>query len=112
MIIGPNQQVFSIIGKLQTCPGPTSGGWRITLLVRGEVKCRKGRLIVVTEVVKQNGGRGLGCNGDHGRGWVEGDQIWCRQLQLSLRIPRVEIPERDSVVLGTGYKSIAAGRKR
>lgn len=108
VIVCPNKQVLAIIGELQAGPCPAASGRCVSLFVRSEVKRSKWRLVVIAEVVEQHRRRGVGRNRDDRGRRVERNQIWCRKLQLPLRVPRIKVPERDRVVLGAGDEGVTA----
>lgn len=108
VIVCPNEQILAIIGELQAGPSPAASRRGVSLLVRCEIERSKRRLVVIAEVVEQHGRRGLGRDRDDRGRRVERNQIWRRELQLPLRVPRIEVPQRDRLVLGAGDEGIAA----
>lgn len=105
-VVGGEEEGLAVVGELEA--GPVR--LRALHLLRGEVgphvEGREGGLVVVAEVVEEDGVRGRGGDGDDGCGGVVGGQVGRREVQARLRGGRGEGPQAHRVVEGGGHEGV------
>jgi hypothetical protein len=103
------EDAFPVIRKFDLRPISADALGGEFLLEFEQVEGREGGLVVVPEVVEEDGGCGGGGDCDYRGGRIKGREVGGIQDEFAVGVGGVEGPEEDSVVDGAGKEFVAAG---
>lgn len=104
---GSEEQVLPVVGELELVP-PSER----RVHVGQEIKGGEGLLVVIPEIIEEDGLRGGRCHGKDVSGWVPGREVGAVQEELAAGVLGRYIPYPDSVVFTTGEEVVLAWMER
>lgn len=100
---------LAVVGELELGPALEETLRVDAAALLHDVDGGEGRLVVVSDVVHEDGAAAGTGDGEDGARWVVGGEVRRAEEQLALPVLGLRVPEADGVVLGAGDEVVAAG---